>query len=317
MLLSMANSLFCSKCGVAVANDSQYCFKCGSEIYKAPTPSAVPYQLDVKFRPRGFIIFTTLEYSLHERVWLLDGGFQKLHQFVNELCDLAYDTSCKVAPSDSENRCYDTVSDLHFHRYDSDYYPIDGYESIFVEFSDSIPSPLGNLGVGPDATDFGRSMRIFMGRIEHDPTHGRNNYADTKPPRLRKSKLVEKWGISVAHRFVNGHPTLNFDYSLTAFPLSWQSEHTANYKGLLTTLGIEAVTGYNIKTLPQVRKALSDLNGNIGFHFFHEEVWRPSQHIWQPYLNVTIKTGWLSSEERQIYFEASTDNRPPSIGRGC
>ena len=213
-----------------------------------------------------------------------------------------------MSPSESENRCYDTISEIHFPRYDTDFYPPDGYESVFVEFHDLIPSPFGNQGVREGATDFDRPMRIFFGRVEHDPDHGKNNVSETKQPRLRKSKLVEKWGIRVKHRFVDRKPTLDFSYSLTAHELSSQDQYSPNYKGLLSVLGLEAVAGggqYCLVTgLPDVRKALLDSNGTIVYESVHEEVWQPENESWRPFVDVTVKSGWFSSDKRRLYLPA-------------
>lgn len=151
-------------------------------------------------------------------------------------------------------------------------------------------------------------MRIFMGRIEHDPTHGESNYSETKPPRLRKSKLIEKWGIYLEQRVLGQLRTHHFYYSLNADSLSRHDQYSPNYKGLLAILGIDAVTDRNIKTLPQVIKVLSETDGSIRFQFFYEEEWQPQRGIWQPYLDVSIKTGWLSSESRRIFLEPTKDN---------
>lgn len=306
-----ADHIFCSQCGVLVANESRYCFKCGSEIQKKSTASSEPYKLDAPLQPLGQKAFTNLEYSGHGRVWLLNGGFEFLHEIVNDLCDLAYRISSMIDPSDSGNQIFDAIPGLHcFHRGDSDCYPEDGYESVFVEFHDFIPSPFGNLGISPGDRDFDRSIRVFKGRIEHDPKHGNNNVADTKPPRLRKSKLVEEYGIEVKHKFVDRQATTNFSYSLTAHSLSSQGEYSPNYKGLLKVLGLVAVTNQELKSMPKVIKALAGTGGTIDFEFFHQEIWQPQHNIWQPYFDVTVKTGWLSSEQRRIFLEPSKDNRP-------
>ena len=225
-----------------------------------------------------------------------------------------------MSPSESENQCYDTTSDIHFSRYETDFYPPDGYESIFVEFSDFIPSPFGNLGVRDESTDFDRPMRIFLGRVEHNPDHGKNNVSETEPPRLRKSKLVEKWGIRVEHRFIDRKPTAKFLYSLTAHSLTSQCQYSPNYKGLLSVLGLEVVTGGDnwpvsgkpVTSLSDVRKELSDVNGTIVYESVHEEEWRPEK-IWRPFIEITVKSGWFSSEKRRMYLQSSTcKQRPPT-----
>ena len=314
-------NLHCTQCGAKIIDEAKYCFKCGSPIASLSPEYSEPYGLDDRFKLRIASLRTNLEYSLHSRVWLLDGGFERLHLFVNELCNLAYEKSAKVSPSESQDQCYDTISEIHFSRYDTDFFPPDGYESIFVEFRDFIPSPFGNQGVREDATDFDRPMRIFLGRVDHDPEHGKSNVSETKQPRLRKSKLVEKWGISVDHRFIERKPTLDFSYSLTAYAVSGQSQYSPNYKGLLSILRLEVVTGGGqyclvkgkpVASLPDVRKVLSNCNGSIIYESVHEEEWQSANRTWQPFVDVTVKSGWFSSEKLRIYFPASTGNqRPP------
>lgn len=321
--MKMTNAkLYCTECGAEAINKAKYCFKCGSPAHNPSPVHSEPYGLDDRFqRCISSSLHTNLKYSLHSRVWLLDGGFEKLHLFINELCNLVYGKSAKVSPSESDNQCYDTISEIHFPRYDTDFYPPDGHESVFVEFDDFIPSPFGNQGVREGATDFDRPMRIFFGRVEHDPDHGKNNVSETKQPRLRKSKLVEKWGISVNHIFIDRKPTLDFSYSLTAYALSWQDKYSPNYKGLLSVLGLEAVSGVGqyclvkgkpVTSLTDVRKALSDSNGTIVYEPIHEEEWLPASKSWQPFVSVTVKSGWFSSEKRRLYLPAyAGKQRPP------
>ncbi len=313
------DKLYCSHCGAAVTSEAKFCFKCGTPIQKSSLERSEPYRLDDKFKLCTPSLRTELGYSSHNRVWLLDGGFEKLHAFVNELCDLVYEKSSKVSPSESKNQCYDTISDIHFTRYDTDFYPPDGFESIFVEFRDYIPSPFGNIGVREEDTDFDRPLCIFLGRVEHDPDHGENNVSETEPPRLRKSKLVEKWGISVKHRFIDRKPTLKFFYSLFATSISTQCQYSTNYSGLLSVLGLEVaihgqhwfVKGKDVTSFTEVREALSGVNGSP-IESILEEEWRPVG-IWQPVIIIDVTTGWFSSEKRRIYFNLSTgEQRPPT-----
>lgn len=305
-----SDNIFCSQCGVKVANESRYCFKCGSEIQTTTAASLEPYQHERPFELPGPKAFTNLEYSGHGRVWFRNGGFEYLHEIVNDLCDLAYGISSKIDPSDSENQIFDAIPGYHFSRWETDYYPPDGYESVFVEFRDRIPSPFGNLGVKSGDRDFDRSVHVFKGRIEHDPLHTERSAINEQPPRIRKSKLVEEFGIEVKHRFVDRQATTNFSYSLTGHTLSSQGEYSPNYKGLLKLLGLVAVTGSELKNMPEVIKALSGTGGSINFEFFHNEIWQPLHKIWQPCFDVTVKTGWLSSDQRRILLEPSTENRP-------
>lgn len=119
-----ADNIYCSECGVALTNEEKYCYKCGSPIHRPSVEPSKRYQLDEKFKLSG-LPRTNLEYS-HGRVWLLDGGFERLHEFVNQVCNLAYRVSCSISPADDEGHCYDTISDIHFPRYDTDFYPPDG-----------------------------------------------------------------------------------------------------------------------------------------------------------------------------------------------
>lgn len=304
-------NLFCSECGVSVTREAKFCFKCGCPILKPERQNVLPYQLEEKYALEEGTPRTILEYRLHSRVWLMDNGFERLHEFVNKLCDLAYLASCRIPSIESENKCYDVVSDIHFPRYDTDFYPPDGYESIFVEFHDFIPSPFGNQGVRAEATDYDRPMRIFMGRVEPNPSHGKGNVSQTEPPRLRKSKLIEKWGIDVDHRFADRLPTLDFSYSLTSHHVGWQSEHSPNYKGLLSVLGLVPVVGEGkygivrgqcVTSLPEVQKALSEVDGSIVYEVVHEEDWLPSRQVWRPFIDVTVKSGWFSTEKRRIFL---------------
>jgi hypothetical protein len=294
---------------MAVANEAKYCFKCGNPIKNQSLRRSEPYLLDEKFRSHSSSLRTNLDYSSHSRVWLAGGGFERLHALVNELCDLAYVKSLKVSPADNEYPCHDTISDIRFPSIDTDFYPPDGYESIFVEFHE--PSSMRKQGDRDVSIDFNRPMHIFLGRIEHDPNHGKNNVLETKPPRLRKSKLVEKFGLMVVQRYIDRQPTPNFSYSLTAFSLSSQDQYSPNHKGLLSILGLEVVTdgseygpvrGKCVKSLPLVQKALSDVNGSLVNESVYEEEWRPALGTWQPFIDVTIKSGRFATEKRRIYL---------------
>lgn len=266
---------------------------------------------------------TRLVYSNDTRVWLLGAGFERLHSFVNRLCDLAYKRSSIIPPDESENRCYDTISEIVFPQYETDFYPPDGFESVFVEFADTIPSPFGNLGVRDGATDFNRSIKIFLGRIESNPNHGRGNVSQTKSPRLRKSKLVKKWGILVHHKFIDRRPTLDFSFALTANDISGQSEYSPNYKGLLEMLDLDVVygegryhtaNGKSIDTLATVERALDKRNESIVNEWIYEEYWQESTKSWRPAVDVRVKTGWFSSKvERMNLPKQPGIQRPPEI----
>lgn len=317
-------TIYCTECGEKAPNQAKYCFKCGSPLHVPAAEAHVPYSLEGKYRrciPSSPCI--TVEYSSSTRVWLVDGGFERLHAFVSELCALAYAKSCEVHPSESEDRCYDVVSDIHFDPYASDFYPEDGFESVFVQFSDFIPGPFGNMGYKEGDTHYSRLMDIYLGRIEHNPDHGRANVAERERPRLRKSKIAQHWGIRVTHHFEDSTPTSRFSFALTAHDLRWQDAYTPNYRGLLALLGLEPVVGagsYRLvkgKPVSEIReasRAISEAGGSLQYEPVHEEEWRPASNEWRPYIEVTVSTGWFSSEKRRLYLPAYPgEQRPPKI----
>ena len=299
-----SNNFYCTECGAKISDKDRFCFTCGNQIQERELKQSMPYRLDEKFNLRSNLqlpLRTNLKYALPWRIFLLDNGFDKLHKFVNDICDLAYIVSCRIDPNKSRNQCYDTISNICFSRYETDFYPEDGYESIYIEFNDTIPSPFGELGVKQDAINFERSMRIFMARIEYDPRHGESNYAETQTPRIRKSKLVEKWGLDVYHKYLNRQPTFEFSYSITEYEISHQSEYSPNYKGLLSTLGLITLSENERNKSNLFKNSLSNINiSDVVYKTFLEEEWQQKISMWRPFIDVNMKTGWLSSEIRRI-----------------
>jgi len=51
-----------------------------------------------------------------------------------------------------------------------------------------------------------------------------------------------------------------------------------------------------MRDVRDARKALSDSNGTIAYESVHKEKWLPARESWQPFVDVTVKPGWSSSE---------------------
>ena len=150
-----------------------------------------------------------------------------------------------------------------------------------------------------------------MGRIDPNPQHGKNNASHAHPPRLRKSILVEEWGFSVGHYFLDDQPTPNFSYSLTNSDLSLQGEYSTNYIGLLSLLKLVVVTGGHpycpvkgalATDIQAVRNALSKANGTLVNPSVYSEEWRPETSSWQPFIDVKSRSGWFSSKIQRLYI---------------
>lgn len=247
---------------------------------------------------------TELRYSndVNRRLWLLNNGFEVLHEAVRIGCQRVYAMSSSITPSQNyELHYYDVNSPSNsFTLYETDTYPPDGYEGLFFCPRDRTPGPFGDFGFGTGETSE-RTFSLHAGRIAHNPEHGLRNVSQTKPPRMRRSTFREDWAFTAEHLFVEGQPTSQFTFWMTAVHLCGDNMGT---HGLLRFLGLKPVTLDRLVELPSYRQLLGRLPGlKVEFEPFYEEELDSRTNRWRGVVSANIKTGWLSSERRKFLLD--------------
>ena len=246
-------------------------------------------------------MLTTLSYELDTRIWLLDNGYDVLQQFAHECCEIAYPLSCEIPPGSDETEYYhDVNSAIKFQLFETDLYPADGYESVFIEISDFIRRP----ELLPNHS-FLRWIKIYGGGFAHNPEHGKNNVSQTQPPRMRKSAFFQKWGLTVKHQFRDGKPTNEFSYSLSASDVPMiQSPYGPNCTALLKHLNLTPVKKAHLNLMPRFKDLLKTYDINkLDCPWHYSQLLDYSTGQWRGYVDFNVSTGWFSSEKKRCLVE--------------
>ena len=242
--------------------------------------------------------------DLPRRLWLLDEGFGRLHGVIRGACERAHSLSSSIAvgSTGTDIRYYDVDHPVvSFSLYDTDTYPPDGYSGMFLCLHDFIPGPFGNLGSLAKMGQAERMISLHYGQIVHNPGHGISNVSQREAPRLRKSIFQEFWGFRADHVFRNALPTTEFLYSVQATDMSGSNPNVA---GLVALLELNPVDVNALRRLPEYTRLLSSnvILSTENCRFYEQELNRDTEQ-WHGFVNVQVKTGFLSSEWQRVFLE--------------
>lgn len=233
------------------------------------------------------------------RVWLQPLGHECLAEFISTVLSEHHEMICQLPSSGVETVYYDVFDPFcKFALFQTDYYPPDGYESLFVFVSDLVPSPWGMLnpfGAGRRC----RSISIALAKIVHDPYHAEHAVANLCHPRLRPSSVELEWGFDVEHIWQDGSPTNEYSFHCTSSDV----RSTSHLLSLLSHLGVEVVTTADINDLQSVRDLERASGISIIFEDLYEERWDSDLEIWRGFVKINERKGFFGSRRDWRFVE--------------
>lgn len=308
----------CIKCGQPAVKEAVFCHHCGTKLQvkpkHAPRPEPEIELPELTIDPANInLIQETLR-----RVWLLNDGFEKLHEFVRRLCAMVYRASADNSFVQDPSRVVDLRTGKVFDRFASDLYPPDGYRGLFIIYTLYDPTTENVTINGVSVELMRRKFDIVYGEVVPDPYRSMC-YANKMYPRKRDSSINHLLSIRVSHEFKNGHPTLNFYYQFTSDDVRKPECKQALKMLGLKTIGTKGLKPSELHSIPGMTEALTKVKAEeIKEVEILDEDFDEYDGRWKPKItqcetdSVLIEPGYWS----ELYLApTSTIHTPPPNAR--
>lgn len=277
---------YCIKCGEAAVEAAAFCHKCGAKLHvKQKQPPALEIQLpEPSIDPRRI----NLIQECMERVWILDDGFEKVHEFIRRLCAMVYQASLQNTTVQEGGCNVDTQGQYVFLGFETDHYPPDGHKALFIRYPWDIPTKFVTVDKEVPQENYLREIEIYFGEIVPNP-HRDKSWVNTTYPRKRASDIEKLFTITVKHEVKEGVPTLNFFYTFNSDTVS---------KPVLTMLGLKwfrtkGLTASDLHAIPGMPEAMAEVKAEEMEEVdVIDEVWDEYDGRWKP----IIRPRWPKSK---------------------
>lgn len=242
------------------------------------------------------------------RVWLeSEDDYLRIHTFIKDGLPRIHAVSTRFPPVTEEcvipNR--DLYSDRQYIDYDSNTYPPDGAESVFLDdrfLANEDWDVLGKM--------YYRKLSVKFCRFSHDP-----NYTKTAPYsriRDRPSCCICDWSFDIEHLWIGGNPTGEYFHNFSSYGLDF-SLYGKFKNGLMTMLGIRPLDYSEIVKLADAELAkLSGAQINIEKRDAYLQKWGAGEERWRGEVPIFVTEPGLFGSTRKSSIIIDLPCKSPS-----